>query len=183
MSRVGKQAIVISAGTTVTISDGVVAVKGKGGELRRAIPRHVKVTVANNEVQVEAVGDEQLARALWGTIAAHIRNMIAGVNKPFTKQLVLEGVGYKVNLVGTKLVCAVGKSHPVDVPVPAGLTVAAEKNTVNISGADKELVGQFAANLRGILPPEPYQGKGFRYTAPVAEVIRRKQGKKAAASA
>lgn len=178
MSRLGKKNIAIPAGTTVSVADGVVRVKGKNGELTRAIRPIVAVTVEGSEVAVTPVAETRLAKALWGTYSAHVRNMIKGVNEPFVKKLILEGVGYKVALSGKKLVLNLGFSHQVDLAIPEGLTVTLEKNDITVAGIDKELVGQFAAELRSLKKPEPYKGKGMRYAG---EVLRRKQGKKAAA--
>ena len=117
------------------------------------------------------------SRASLGTTAAHIRNMVAGVNTGFSKKLLIEGVGYKWDVQGKTLNLALGFSHPVKMPIPEGLTVKADKGVLEISGHDIEVVGQFAANVRAMKKPEPYKGKGIRYDG---EVIRRKQGKKAA---
>lgn len=178
MSRIGKRAITIPAGTTVSVADGVVTVKGKNGELKRTMRPIVSVSVDGNEVMVKPVAKTRLAQALWGTYAAHVHNMIAGVNEPFKKEMVLEGVGYKVAVAGSEVTLNIGFSHPVKVPIPQGITVSVEKNAITVSGMDKDAVGQFAANIRALKKPEPYKGKGIRY---INEVIRRKQGKKAAA--
>ncbi len=178
MSRIGKRAITIPTGTTVSVVDGVVTVKGKNGELKRTMRPIVSVSVDGNEVTVKPVAKTRLAQALWGTYAAHVHNMIAGVNEPFKKEMVLEGVGYKVAVTGAEVTLNIGFSHPVKVPIPQGITVAVEKNAITVSGMDKDAVGQFAANIRALKKPEPYKGKGIRYSN---EVIRRKQGKKAAA--
>ena len=140
----------------------------------------IKVTVANGEVTVEPGAKSRLARALWGTYAAHLRNMIAGVNTPFEKRLQVEGIGFRAELAGKNLKLALGFSHPVTVSVPEGVAVSVEKNIISVSGADKESVGQFAAAVRALKKPEPYKGKGIRYEG---EVVREKQGKKAAATA
>lgn len=178
MSRIGKQPITIPAGTEVTISDGVFVVKGKGGELRKKLHADVEVKVEGDSVIVTPANETRSAQALWGTFASHIQNMIAGVNEPFEKKLLVEGVGYKVNLNGKTLVLDVGFSHSVEVEVPEGLEVAVEKNEISIKGADKEKVGQFAADVRATKKPEPYKGKGVRYED---EVVRRKEGKRAVA--
>lgn len=180
MSRIGKQHITIPAGTDVSVSEDAVTVKGKGGTLTRALHPAVKVTVAGSEVFAEPANSSRLARALWGTYAAHLKNMVAGVNTPFSKKLQVEGIGYKVELQGKNLKLNVGFSHPVLVAVPEGITVTVEKNIITVAGADKDAVGQFAASVREIKKPEPYKGKGIRYEG---EVVRIKQGKKAAASA
>ncbi len=122
-------------------------------------------------------GNTRLARALWGTYASHIRNMVSGVNTPFVKKLQIEGIGFKAELNGKNLKLALGFSHPVIVAIPEGVAAVVEKNIVTISGADKESVGQFAASVRALKKPEPYKGKGIRYEG---EVVRQKQGKKAA---
>lgn len=178
MSRLGKKPIHIPAGTTVTVADSTVTVKGKNGELSKRIRPIISVSIEGNEVVVTPVAKTRLALALWGTYAAHVNNMIKGVNESFKKELVLEGVGYKVALTGSELTLNVGFSHPVKVPVPKGVTVVVEKNNITVSGPDRDAVGQFAANVRAIKKPEPYKGKGIRYSD---EVVRRKQGKKAAA--
>ncbi|MDP2650247.1 MAG: 50S ribosomal protein L6 [bacterium] len=178
MSRIGKQPLTIPQGTEVTVADGIVAVKGKGGELRKRLHPDVSVTIAGDNVETKPVADTHEARMLWGTFASHIRNMITGVNEPFEKRLVVEGVGYRVNQEGNTLVFDVGFSHQVRVAVPDGIEVSVEKNEITIKGINKELVGQFAANVRAVKKPEPYKGKGIRYAD---EVIRRKEGKRAVA--
>lgn len=178
MSRLGKKSIVLPQGTTVSLVDTTLTVKGKGGELTRTIRPVVGIEVEGNEVRVVPKAKTRLAAALWGTYTAHVRNMVKGVNEPFKKVLLLEGVGYKVALAGTKLNLSLGFSHPVTIDIPKGITVTAEKNEITVTGADKDVVGQFAANVRALKKPEPYKGKGMRYSD---EVIRRKQGKKAAA--
>jgi large subunit ribosomal protein L6 len=180
MSRTGKLPIKIPAGTEVSVSSGEITVKGKGGTLKRASHPAISVAVGNGEVVVSMAKETRLARALWGTYAAHIRNMIAGVNTPFVKKLDVQGIGYRAELSGKQLKFALGFSHPVLVAIPEGLTAAVEKNIITISGADKERVGQFAASVRAIKKPEPYKGKGIRYEG---EVVRQKQGKKAAGAA
>ncbi len=180
MSRIGKNAISIPAGTEVKVSAAEVSVKGKGGTLTRALHPAIVVTVEGNSVKVTPKDASRISRALWGTYAAHIRNMIAGVNTPFAKKLQVEGIGYRAELAGKQLKLMVGFSHPVLVEVPQGITVAVEKNIISVSGADKEQVGAFAATVRAIKKPEPYKGKGIRYEG---EVVRQKQGKKAAAAA
>ncbi len=177
MSRIGKLPITIPQGTTVTVNDGEVVVAGKGGELRLALHPAVSVAVENDTITVTPNNDSNEANALWGTIASRITNMVAGVNEPFEKKLVVEGVGYKVALAGSTLTLNVGFSHPVTVAVPEGITVAVEKNEITVTGIDKVLVGQFAADVRAVKKPEPYKGKGIRYSD---EVVRRKEGKRTA---
>lgn len=178
MSRIGKKAITIPAGVTVSFKDGVLSVKGKGGEIAKTIRPVVGVTVTPTDVTFAPVAETRLARALWGTYTAHFRNMIEGVTAGFKKDLIIEGVGYRATLQGQKVVFNLGFSHPINVDIPKGITVTVDKGSMSIAGIDKDAVGQFAANVRALKKPEPYKGKGIRYSN---EVIRRKQGKKAAA--
>ncbi len=178
MSRVGKQELIIPNGTEVSVSDGVITVKGKLGTLTRKISTQVNISVEGSEVKVLPANNSKRANALWGTFSSHIKNMITGVNTPFTKELVVEGVGFKVALNGKTLNLKVGYSHDVDFEIPEGITAEIEKNTIKLSSPDKELLGQFAAEVRASKKPEPYKGKGIRYGD---EVIRRKQGKRATA--
>ncbi|MBI4079645.1 50S ribosomal protein L6 [Candidatus Kaiserbacteria bacterium] len=180
MSRIGKRPIQIPSGTEVSVASHELTVKGKGGTLKRAVHPAVAITVSGSEVTVAPAADNRLARALWGTYAAHVRNMIAGVNTPFTKKLVVEGIGYRAEIAGKELKLSVGFSHPVLVPVPEGVTVSVDKGIITVAGPDKEKIGQFAAAVRATRKPEPYKGKGIRYED---EVVRRKQGKKAAVAA
>lgn len=177
MSRLAKRPIAIPAKTEVSVSGGVVMVKGPKGTLSRAGNRLISVEVGAEGVQVSSKAETIEARAALGTYASHVRNMIEGVNKGFAKKLLIEGVGYKWDVQGKSLNLALGFSHPVKMPIPEGLTVTIDKGVLSIVGFDKEVVGQFAANVRAQKKPEPYKGKGIRYEG---EVIRRKQGKKAA---
>lgn len=161
--------------TGVEISGSRVLVKGPLGELSRLLHPVIEVKLNGQELMVTTKKDTPESKALWGTYASHITNMISGVNKVFTKSLILEGIGFKSEVKGTKIVFALGFSHPVEIEIPKTLKVTAEKNVINISGSDKEEVGQFAAKLRALKKPEPYKGKGMRYST---EIIRRKQGKK-----
>ena len=176
MSRIGKLPISIPAGTEVSVADGTVVVKGKAGELQKAIHESIDITVKDQEVVVTPKNESRLALALWGTFVSHVQNMVEGVNEGFEKKLVIEGVGYKVNLQGSTLVLEVGFSHPVELTVPEGITVEVEKSEITIKGTDKERVGQFTADVRAVKKPEPYKGKGIRY---IDEVVRRKEGKRA----
>ena len=178
MSRVGKQALIIPNGTEVSVADDVITVKGPKGTLTRATHSQVTVAIDGNEVKVSPVNDSKLANALWGTYSSHVKNMLTGVNTPFTKELVVEGVGFKVALNGKTLNLKVGYSHDVNFEIPEGITAEVKKTTIKLSSIDKELLGQFAAEIRASKKPEPYKGKGIRYSD---EVIRRKQGKRAAA--
>ena len=175
MSRLAKKPIIIPEKVTVTQEGTTVLVKGPLGELSRAFPPVVVVTIAGKEITISLADAAREHKALPGTVVAHIKNMIAGVEKPYEKKLLIEGVGFKADAKETKLTMALGFSHPVIVEIPAGITVKTEKGVINISGISKDAVGQFAAKVRAFKEPEPYKGKGIRYAD---EVIRRKQGKK-----
>ncbi len=178
MSRIGKQIITIPEKTEVTKNGLVITVKGPKGSLSRSFRSEIEITVADGTVTfLPKSTADILSRALWGTYASHVQNMIEGVNTGFSKKLILEGVGFKSEVKGKNLELALGFSHGVSVPIPEGLTVTAEKNNITITGIDKELVGAFSAKIRGMKKPEPYKGKGFHYDG---EVVRRKQGKKSA---
>jgi large subunit ribosomal protein L6 len=174
--RIAKKPIAIPAKVEVTATGDQLSVKGPKATLSRPIHRAVSIEVTSEGVMIAPKNDSKLARALTGTFAAHTVAMIKGVETPFKKTLVLNGVGYKVELRGTELVFSVGFSHPVTLAVPKDLTVTVTKNVITVEGADKQEVGQFAAEIRAVKPPEPYLGKGIKYEN---EVIRRKQGKKA----
>jgi large subunit ribosomal protein L6 len=176
MSRIGKKVIEIPAKTEVTVSGSTVTVKGPKATLEKTLGENVSVKVENNTVILTPKNESLENVALWGTYASHIINMIKGVNEAFTKKLILEGIGYKADVKGNDLVMALGFSHPVAKPIPSTLKVTSDKGIVTVSGANKDEVGQFAAEIRALKKPEPYKGKGFRYDN---EVIRRKQGKKA----
>ena len=141
MSRTGKRSIVIPSGTEISVADGSVSVKGKGGVLTRAVHQNISIKVEGNSVTVVPTSETRLARALWGTYAAHIRNMVAGVNKPFVKKLQIEGIGFKAELSGKTLTLAIGFSHPIKVSIPDGLHVVLEKNVITIdTSKEKEKV-------------------------------------------
>ena len=176
MSRVGNSAIAIPSGVTVSQQDGVVVVKGKNGELSAPLHSEVELIVADDVATVKPRRKTKLSQSLWGTMRATINNMVVGVGEGFTRKLEINGVGYRATMQGNKLVLSLGYSHPVEMDVPAGLTVAVENNTqINISGADKQLLGQFASEVRSKRPPEPFKGKGVKYAE---EHIVRKEGKK-----
>lgn len=178
MSRIGKQTISIASGVEAKIADKTFTVKGPKGTLTRVFPGNVTINIADNQITFTPKNaDDKKNRALWGTYASHVKNMVNGVTTGYSKKLILEGVGFKSEVAGSTLKLALGFSHPVNVEIPAGLEVKAEKNNITVSGIDKEMVGQFAANVRSLKKPEPYKGKGFHYDD---EVVRRKQGKKAA---
>ncbi|MEX1027009.1 MAG: 50S ribosomal protein L6 [Candidatus Paceibacterota bacterium] len=175
MSRIGSQVIEIPSATELTQNDnGVVTVKGPKGELSRSFKPSVTIAIKGSEVKLTPKGNSSHVRALWGTYASHLVNMIQGVNETFTKRLAIEGVGFRAEVQGNDLVLTVGFSHPVKLPIPEGLDVSVADNVITINGIDKEVVGQFAARVRGTKKPEPYKGKGIRYED---EVVRRKEGK------
>jgi large subunit ribosomal protein L6 len=178
MSRVGKQTIEVTKGTEVNLTGSTFSAKGPKGTLTRDFPGDITININGAEITLTPANTtDRTLKALWGTYASHIKNMVKGVNEGFSKKLILEGVGFKSDVSGKSLNLALGFSHPVKVEIPEGLTVTAEKNVITVTGMDKELVGQFTASVRAMKKPEPYKGKGFHYDD---EVIRRKQGKKAA---
>ncbi len=180
MSRIGKKEIVIPSGVEVKFQDSVLAVKGPKGELRTKVHELVDIEVNENIAKVNPKDNSKFANALWGTFASHLKNMIRGVTEGFSKKLLVEGVGFRVEQKGNKIEMKLGFSHPVEVEVPDDLTVEVDskENSIKISGIDKQRVGQFAAEIRSIKKPEPYKGKGIRYEG---EVILRKEGKRATA--
>jgi len=181
MSRIGKKPITIPAGVTVSVEGARVAVSGPKGELTRVFDKDVSVRVVEQSVAVAVANEtDQRQRALWGTSAAHIHNMIQGVAVGFQKQLEVNGVGYRVALQGTDIKLEVGFSHPVIYPLPKEVQATVEKNLITLKSADIERLGQVAAAVRAIRPPEPYKGKGIKY---LGEVIRRKAGKAVKAAA
>ena len=175
MSRVGNRIITIPAGVTVSVDGNKVIVKGPKGELSTEINEHITVDV--NDTEVKLTRDNDLFKKDHGTANAHINNMVNGVTNGFEKKLEAVGVGYRFQLKGKQLVVTAGYSHPVEVDVPEGISLESPSNTeLFVRGIDKQLVGEFAANIRDIRRPEPYKGKGIRYAD---EHIRRKEGKKA----
>jgi large subunit ribosomal protein L6 len=177
MSRIAKKPIPLPVKTEASYSGGIMTIKGPLGELKKTFRSDIKIDIAKDAITLTLGHNSLQSRALWGTYASHLKNMIAGVNKLYEKKLIIEGIGFKADVRGKDLVLAVGFSHPVSIPIPVDLKVTTEKNTITISGIDTEKVSQFAAIIRVTKKPEPYLGKGIRYAD---EVIRRKQGKKAA---
>lgn len=179
MSRIGKQEILIPAGVKVALSESSLGntftVTGPKGVLSRIFKDDIIITVTDKTISLNIKRNDKFSKSLWGTYASHIKNMIEGVEKPYQKKLILEGVGFKSEVKGKELHFALGFSHPVIVSIPEGIIATAEKNNITITGIDKELVGNFTASVRALKKPEPYKGKGMRYED---EVIRRKQGKK-----
>ena len=180
MSRIAKKPISIPEKTDVSYSSGILTIKGPLGELKKNFRTEIDIKIETTEEGKKVISLIPTRQsldilALWGTYASHIRNMLEGVNKVFEKKLIVEGIGFKSDVKGKELQMALGFSHPVKVEIPEGLKVTAEKNVITVSGIDIEKVGQFVAKVRALKKPEPYKGKGIRYSD---EVIRRKQGKK-----
>ena len=175
MSRIGKQEILIPTGVEVTKDATSLTVKGPKGTLKKIFRDDIEIKIADKKINLNVKRNDKFSKSLWGTYASHIKNMIAGVQNPYQKKLILEGVGFKSEVKGKEFVFALGFSHPVVVKIPEGITATADKNNITIVGIDKELVGSFTAAIRALKKPEPYKGKGMRYEN---EVIRRKQGKK-----
>ena len=180
MSKLAKKPVTIPQGVTVTADANFAIVKGPKGELKIRIPEGVAWKMEEQGLMVSTHRNDKQSRANVGTTWALIRNAAQGCSAGFSKTLEIEGVGYKINVVGYTVVLSLGFVNPVRLPIPAGITATAEKSSMTISGVDKELVGRFAAEIRSLKKPEPYKGKGIRYQG---EVIRRKVGKKAATAA
>ncbi len=174
MSRIGKMPIPVPKSVTVDLADGNVRVKGPKGELARQVPREINIVRDDGELRVERSSDEPTHRSLHGLTRSLIANMVTGVTDGYTRRLEVNGVGYRAAVSSGSLVLQVGYSHPVLVPAPAGISFTVAANAITVSGADKELVGETAAQIRRVRPPEPYKGKGIKYAE---EVIRRKAGK------
>ncbi|MBU1131660.1 50S ribosomal protein L6 [Patescibacteria group bacterium] len=180
MSRIGKKIIVIPEGVQIKLEGSLLTVKGKKGELFQEIHPMVKVQQEGNEITVSVLDpNDHNQNALWGLFRSLIYNMIMGVTEGFSKKLEVNGIGYKAAASGKKLILNVGYSHPVEFVLPAGIECQVEKNIITISGFDKQLVGEVAANIRKVRKPEPYKGKGIKY---LEEILRRKAGKTAAKS-
>lgn len=179
MSRIGNKAITVPAGVELTIAEGnEVTVKGPKGSLTKTFSPLMEISVDENVITVKRPNEEKHTKQLHGTTRALLATMVEGVSTGFTKQLKVVGIGYRAALKGKTLNLIVGFSHEVNIEVPEGVTVEVPDNTtINVSGIDKQIVGQFAANVRAVKKPEPYGGKGIRY---VDEVVRHKEGKTAA---
>jgi large subunit ribosomal protein L6 len=175
MSRVGLKPIALPEKVAVKVDGADVTVEGPKGKLNLALPEGITLAAEGSEVVVSRVSDSRQHKALHGTARSLINNMIIGVSKGFVKDLEIQGVGLRAAVKGTDIDLSLGSSHPLLHPIPAGLTVTVTDNTkIKVEGIDKQLVGQFAAEVRGYYPPEPYKGKGVRY---VGEYVRRKEGK------
>jgi len=175
MSRIGNKVITVPAGVEVSIVDNFATVKGPKGELKQQFDKDMTFNIEGSEITVVRPSDSKRHRTVHGTTRAILANMIEGVSSGFKKELELIGVGYRAQMQGKKLVLSVGYSHPVEFEEIEGITLGVEGNTkVSIEGINKEVVGQYAAKVRAVRPPEPYKGKGIRY---VGEYVRRKEGK------
>ena len=175
MSRIGRKPVAIPNGVTVQQAGGAVQVRGPKGQLSGAIPPTIAVEIADGQVKFTRTDDRKVARAHHGLARAMVQNMVRGVTEGFARELAIEGVGYRAEASGKKLTLALGFSHPIVLEVPEGLSVSVEGvNKIKIEGIDRDRVGQFAAELRGLRPPEPDKGQGVRYSD---ERIRRKVGK------
>jgi large subunit ribosomal protein L6 len=176
MSRVGKYPIPVPKDVTIDLKSDTITVKGKKGELSMNLLGNVKVTMEEGQISVKPIDETKFARSMWGTTRANIRNLVLGVTEGFTKELELRGVGYKVQQKGKVLVLFLGYSHEIYYVVPEGVEAKSDKPTsITLTGASKQQVGQVAAEIRSLRKPEPYKGKGVRYTT---EYVRTKEGKK-----
>ena len=176
MSRVGKHPVEVPSGVDVAVNGRLVSAKGKLGQLEYEATEDVEVTLEDGKVWVRVANEGQRARAMWGTARSRIQNLVTGVSEGFAKDLEISGVGYRALVQGKELVLQLGYSHDINYPIPDGIDIKCEKPTsIRIAGADKQKVGQVAAEIRGYRKPEPYKGKGIKY---VDETILRKEGKK-----
>ncbi|MFC1663810.1 50S ribosomal protein L6 [Patescibacteria group bacterium] len=180
MSRIGRKPIKIPEGVQVKIEGQKILIKGPKGELQKEIRPEIGVETKSGEIVVSPKKETKKTKAFWGLTRALVFNMIEGVSKGYEKKLQIEGIGFKANLEGDNLVLEVGFSHSVKIKMPEGIKFLVEKNIITVSGINKELVGQTTAKIRKVKPPEPYKGKGIRY---LGEIVRKKIGKKAAATA
>lgn len=175
MSRIGNKIVVLPAGVEIKQEGNDITVKGPKGELTRTFSSDIQMNIEGNEVTFTRPNDSKEMKTIHGTTRANFNNMVVGVSEGFQKALELIGVGYRAQLQGSKLVLNVGYSHPIEIVAPEGITIEVPSNTsVIVKGTNKEVVGELAANIRGVRPPEPYKGKGIRY---VGEFVRRKEGK------
>ena len=179
MSRIGRKPLPLPKGVTVSQKPGVIGVKGPKGELSRPLPDGVSIKVDGTKAVVSRADDTRENRAKHGLMRAHLANMVKGVTDGWTRELEINGVGYRAEVAGDALTMALGYSHPVVFKLPKGVAAKVDKNRVVLSSADRDLVGQTAAKVRELRPPEPYKGKGVKY---VEEVIKRKVGKAGATS-
>jgi large subunit ribosomal protein L6 len=174
MSRIGRKVLPLPKGVTLAQKEGSVSVKGPKGELTKAVPTGVSIKTEADKILVVRANDERQNRAKHGLMRAHLANMVKGVTDGWTRELEINGVGYRAEVAGDTMTMALGYSHPVVFKLPKGVTAKVEKNKVTLASADRDLVGQIAAKLRELRPPEPYKGKGVKYAE---EVIKKKVGK------
>ena len=175
MSRIGKKPIALPSGVKVDVRDGRVSVTGQKGSLERPLLEGIEMEIANGAVNVRRLADDKRSRSFHGLMRTLVANMVEGVSKGFEKKLEIVGIGYRSELKGSNLALYLGYSHPIDFPLPKGISAEVEKQTfVTIKGIDKELVGQTAAKIRDLRKPDPYKGKGVKYAH---EVLRKKAGK------
>ena len=179
MSRIGRKILPLPKGVTLAQKPGSISVKGPKGELTKAMPTGISVKIEGDKLTVLRVDDERQNRAKHGLIRAHLANMVKGVTEGWNRELEINGVGYRAEVAGDTINMALGYSHPIAFKLPKGVTAKVDKNRVTLSSADRDLVGQTAAKVRELRPPEPYKGKGVKY---VEEVIKRKVGKAGATS-
>jgi large subunit ribosomal protein L6 len=176
MSRVGMNPVEVPSGVEVAVKGSIVSAKGKMGTLEYAATKDVLLTLEDGKIVVKPVNNSKRARSMWGTARSRVQSIVTGVAEGFKKDLAINGVGYRAAVQGSDLVLQLGYSHDVIYPIPSGIEIKCEKPTaITISGADKQQVGQVAAEIRGFRKPEPYKGKGIKYDG---EIIRRKEGKK-----
>jgi len=179
MSRIAKKPIIIPEGVTVKNDNGIFSVSGTGGNLDLQLTREIDVNIADNIIKVNAKYNSRKSRSISGLTRTLIQNMVSGVTEGYVKTLEMKGVGYRAEVQENTLVLQLGFSHPVNFAIPDGISIEVKKNTISIAGIDKQLVGETAARIRRLKPPEPYKGKGIKYTD---EIIRRKVGKAAKAA-
>lgn len=177
MSKIGKKPIEIPEAVEVRLNGAFLEVRGKGGEIKLPVLAHTKIDLEDKKIKVLSLGEDKQARSNWGTMRALAQNAVNGVNGGFSKELEIQGVGYKAAMEGSNLSLNVGFTHPVKFQPPSGIKISVEKNFIKIFGADKNLVGESAAKIRAIKKPEPYKGKGIRYKG---ETVKIKAGKKVA---
>lgn len=176
MSRIGKKTIKLPGGVEAAVDENNITVKGPKGELRVQIRPEIKAEIQDNQILFRVGDEHKNASAFWGLARALVANAVKGVSEGYKKELEIQGVGYRARVEGEELVLEMGFSHPVKFPKPSGIDLKVEKNIIIVSGADKQLVGETAAKIRAVRPPEPYKGKGIRYAG---ETVLRKAGKRA----
>ena len=181
MSKIGKKPIALPSGVTVALQGDLLTVTGPKGKLERRVPPEILIDISEKNVTLRPKGQDRRSRMLWGTTRSHLNSMVIGVTQGFSKELEFQGIGFRATPKDPRhITFSLGFSHPVEFEAPEGITLMVEKGLIKVIGSDKTVVGQTAANIRALKPPEPYKGTGIHY---VGEVIRRKEGKKAAATA